>query len=271
MASLGYDADFFGIPVAPPTTPGGVSDPEPDAEPDAELEYVHFTVRMHPTRRLAWWVAWNIDGLRLFPGDSISRAGERFRADPRIPESAQTLEEAYVGNDLDRGHVARRSDLLWGTLPEALQANSDSFFFPNIIPQLQNFNQSGRGGPWGLLENAVLAQEGLEERRLTLFAGPVLAATDPPYRGIVQLPREHWKTVVYRIDGQLRFKCFVLSQDLDEVSRTYLDEFDTYLVSLDFLEERTGLTFPSLREHVVPEADRQRSPVMVSDVDQVDW
>ena len=42
----------------------------------ALLDYQHFTVQMHPTRRLAWWVAWNIDGLRLFPSDSISRSSE---------------------------------------------------------------------------------------------------------------------------------------------------------------------------------------------------
>ena len=68
------------------------------------------------------------------------------------------------------------------------QANSDSFHFTNITPQMAGFNQSGRGGTWGLLENAVLALEGLEDRRLTLFAGPVLDPADPPYRGIVQLP-----------------------------------------------------------------------------------
>ena len=106
---------------------------------------------------------------------------------------------------------------MWGTLAEAQSANSDSFFFTNITPQHEDFNQSGRGGTWGLLENAVLAQEGLEDRRLTLFAGPVLADDDPLYRDIVQLPREHWKVVVYRMDGQLRFKCFVLTQDLDRL------------------------------------------------------
>ncbi len=85
---------------------------------------------MHPTRRLAWWVAWNVNGLTLFPSDSISRSGERFKLDPRLPAAAQTGEEVYADNDLDRGHLARRSDLLWGaTLAEALAANSDSFYF----------------------------------------------------------------------------------------------------------------------------------------------
>ena len=264
MADLGYDADFLDAALSPPQPGGG------------ELDYTHFTVRMHPTRRLAWWVAWNIDGLRLFPSDSISRSGQSFRPDPRIPETVQTLNDAYDGNALDRGHIARRSDLLWGTLTEARTANSDSFFFTNITPQHEDFNQSGRGGSWGLLENAVLAQDGLEDRRLTLFAGPVLAKDDPPYRGIVQLPREHWKVVVYRMDGQLSFRCFVLSQDLDRlegrVVPNFLDELDTYLVPLDLLEDRTGLTFTSLRDNVSSTERRpQVGPVLVSDAEQVVW
>ena len=79
MADLGYDDDFLGTTLAPPLVPDG------DGGHRLELAYTHFTLRMHPTRRLAAWVAWNIDGLTLFPSDSISRSGERFTLDPRLP------------------------------------------------------------------------------------------------------------------------------------------------------------------------------------------
>ncbi len=271
MAALGYDPRFLDTDLAPPQAPA----PGPGEDPAlvSPLDYAHFTVRMHPERRLAWWVAWNIDGLRLFPSDSISRSGQRFRLDPRIPADSQTGEEVYADNDLDRGHVARRSDLLWGALDEAKQANSDSFHFTNITPQHQDFNQSGRGGVWGLLENAVLALEGLEDRRLTLFGGPVLDPDDPPYRG-VQLPVEHWKVVVYRLDGQLRAKAFVLTQDLDGLEGAvpdFLDDFDTWLVPLEALEERTGLGFAGLRDAVEPDELRPAGPVLVTDAEQVAW
>jgi endonuclease G len=111
------------------------------------------------------------------------------------------------------------------------------------------------------------------DRRLSLFAGPVLAPDDPPYRG-VQLPVEHWKVVVYRLDGLLRAKAFVLTQDLDGLGdgvRDFLDDFDTWLVPLDLVEERTGLTFPSLRAAVEPDELRAVGPVVVTDVEQVDW
>src|SRR5687768_1704947 len=75
MAELGYDSDFLDTTLAPPE-PG--QEPGGGAGEGALLDYQHFTVQMHATRRLAWWVAWNIDGLRLFPSDSISRPGEDF-------------------------------------------------------------------------------------------------------------------------------------------------------------------------------------------------
>jgi endonuclease G len=119
----------------------------------------------------------------------------------------------------------------------------------------------------------VLELEGLEDRRLTLFGGPVLAPDDPPYRG-VQLPVEHWKVVVYRLDGQLRAKAFVLTQDLDGLERAvpdFLDDFDTWLVPLELLEERTGLGFAGLQGAVEPDELRPAAPVLVTDAEQVAW
>ena len=273
MGAIGYDANFLDLVIAPPQATE-VLDESTNDEPLAPLDYTHFTLRMHPTRRLAWWVAWNVDGLRLFPSESISRSGQSFRLDPRIDAEAQTGEQAYADNDLDRGHVARRSDLLWGTFDEAQQANSDSFFFTNITPQMADFNQSGRGGVWGLLENAVLALDGLEDRRLSIFGGPVLNPDDPAYRGIVQLPIEHWKIVIYRLDGQLQYRGFVLTQDLDglqEAVPKFLDAFDTYLVPLDILEKRTALTFSSLRALDVSAEFQTRDPQLVLDARDVNW
>ncbi len=236
---MGYDPEFLDAAVPAPETAGG----------DVLLDYTHFSLSLDPARRLAAWVAWNVDGDRLHPGDAIPRAGVRFRADPRVPREHQTLDPVYADNRLDRGHVARRADLLWGPLDEALRANSDSFFFPNITPQMDDFNQERLGGSWGMLEAAILSEEGLRPRRLTLFGGPVLAEDDPPYRDLVRIPREHWKVVVYRLEGVLRFRCFLLTQQIDPDLRRavgFLDEFDTYAVPLEQLMARTGLAFPGL-------------------------
>ncbi|SFS18149.1 DNA/RNA endonuclease G, NUC1 [Agrococcus baldri] len=258
-AALGYDAAFLGEPVAAPA-------PAADAAAPV-LPYVHFSVTMHLQRRLAWSVAWNVDGLRLQPG--IARSS-RFFLDDRLTDEQQTGEAVYRDNDLDRGHIARRADLLWGTVEEAKQANRDSFTFTNISPQLAGFNQSSRGGIWGELENGVLELDELVDRRISVFAGPVLADDDPWYRDLVQVPRDHWKVVVYKVADALRSKAFLLTQDLDGLRTAYLDAFRTYELSLAELAERTGLSFDGLPGADQPDT-RQCPPREIIGLDDLRW
>ena len=260
--ATGYDERFLGIPVPAPR-------PLDDADAPV-LDSTHFSVTMSRERRLAWSVAWSIDGLRLFPDIPRER---RFFPDDRLPLDEQTTEAVYADNDLDRGHLARRADLLWGTLEEARAANRDSFCFTNITPQTADFNQAGRGGAWGELEHAVLDLDRLHERRVVVFAGPVLQADDPWYRDLVQLPREHWKVVVYRLGDAIRARAFLLAQDLADVQPAYLDGVQTYEVALDDLAARTRLDLSG-----IPLGERSRdraavpsTPHLVTSVDDVDW
>ncbi len=264
-----YDEQFLGTPVAVPVITGEAADDVLDVDDTTQWDYTHFSLAMSASRRLARWVAWNIDGLTLFPGDSIPRADD-FRLDPRLPDEAQTGEDVYAGNDLDRGHLARRSDLLWGTLDEARVANEDSFFFTNIAPQMNDFNQSGLDGVWGLLENAVLEEAGLQRRRLTLFGGPVLTEADVVYRDVL-IPGAFWKVVVYVLDGTFSARCFVLAQEVDPLRLAgSLDDFATYEVSLTDLEELVSLRFDALHEASVA-VPTDVPPRRIDDLRDVDW
>lgn len=243
----GYDSDFLGEPL-PGATP--VVDDAVRVGPDDRpwLDYEHFSVMLSRGRRLARQVAWNIDVETLRDGDTVSRSGMRFRADPRIPADAQVLEDVYARNRLDRGHLARRADLLWGTDEQAARANRESFYFPNITPQMDSFNQSGKEGDWGLLENSLT--DYLRETplpRATVFGGPELADDDPRYRG-VQVPLSFWKVLAYRAggapDGQLRARAFRVTQSLDGLEPITFDEhYVIHGLSLADLQERTGLRF----------------------------
>jgi endonuclease G len=264
-----FDPEFLGVTVDPPVAVGDVVADVLDVDGTTQWDYTHFSLAMSASRRLARWVAWNIDGLTLFPGDSIPRADD-FRLDPRLPESAQTGEEVYAGNDLDRGHLARRSDLLWGSLEEAQIANADSFFFTNIAPQMNDFNQSGLDGVWGLLEDAVLEAAGLERRRLTLFGGPVLTDDDVVHRDVL-VPGAYWKVIAYVLDGTLSARCFLLAQDVDPLRLSVtLDDFSTFEVSLGDLEALLSLTFRSLHAPAVA-VTTDAPPRRITTVRQVDW
>lgn len=250
ITGTGYDRDFLHLSVAPPTGVDGDGDLLELAGGGTELTYTHFSVALHRARRLARWVAWNIDGTTRWDGDDIPRRGLQFRLDPRIPAGAQVGDELYRDNPLDRGHLARRADLLWGPRVEAEAANRDSFYFPNITPQMDTFNQSGKDGVWGRLENALLASTGVG--RVSVFAGPVFADDDPVYRDVA-IPLSFYKVLVYRVglwqdeqapSGALQARAFLLTQTLSGLrTASPLDEFVTDELTLTALTERTGLRF----------------------------
>ena len=166
------------------------------------------------------------------------------------PNCSKAGNELYSNNRLDRGHVARRVDLNWGSIAEAKKANKDSFFFTNITPQHQNFNQSSRGGLWGELENAILDDVNVEDLRISVMAGPIFSDDDPTHRD-VQIPREHWKLVAYRdidSDDVFKVKAFVLTQRdlIRDLETLELEPFRLFQVSLENLHSRTGLDFGEL-------------------------
>jgi endonuclease G len=176
----GYDADFLGVP-APLPVPHQVV---------RELAYTHFTVLLDPVRRLAATTGVTIDGAAL---QDLERVDD-WHLDARVPPEEQTGEQVYAGNDLDRGHLVRRSDPVWGPLAVAQTANEQTFTYPNAAPQAAQFNQSRL--LWAGLEDYVLEHARTWRQRLCVFTGPVLAADDPPYRG-VQIPRRFFKIAAW--------------------------------------------------------------------------
>ena len=237
---VGYDTDFLGDPVDVPALGAQIQeDVAPTVDGGTVVAHTHYSLQMSRSRRFAFWVAWNIDGGAL---KALSRTGIRFVKDPQVAEDLQVGDELYTDNGLDRGHLARRADLLWGSVPVATQANRDSFFFTNITPQMEDFNQSKRDGLWGRLEDAIFADVEVDDLKVSVFGGPVFQDDDRVYRG-VPLPREYWKVLAFRESGQLKARAFLLTQNLDRLEVLDLDEFRVFQVSVPELEERTGLQF----------------------------
>jgi endonuclease G, mitochondrial len=266
----GYDPDFLGISIPAPV-PGATTleDVAPTVDGDTVVEHVHFSLQMSASRRFALWVGWNIDGGSL---KALSRKGMTFVKDPQVAADLQVGDELYAGNDLDRGHIARRADLVWGSLPVAERANRDSFCFTNIAPQMDDFNQSARDGVWGKLEDAVFADVDVEDLKVSVFGGPVFAADDRVYRG-VRLPREYWKVLAFREAGAVKARAFLLTQALDQLEALELDEFRVFQVTISELETRCGLQFPDeLREaHPLPLADQTGERKPLATLADIQW
>ena len=244
----GYDEDFLSERVSPPKLTAGIKKDALRINDSHLIPYMHFSVCLSKSRRFPRFVAWNIDGKNL---RKLKRSNN-FRIDTRIQAKFQAGNEIYEGNKLDRGHVARRADLGWGSLEEAKLAESDSFFYTNITPQHERYNQSKRAGLWGRLEDAIYEDVEVENLRISLAGGPILQDDDLEYRAI-QIPREFWKVISFKdaADGKFKVKAYILSQNnlLDDIEVLELDPFKLYEVSLDELENRTDLDFSALKPH----------------------
>lgn len=241
----GFSRSFLTVPVDTPALSAANTTKALLLNGSPEIPYTHFSLAMNASRRLAFWVAWNIDGATR---RSLSRKGIRFVLDPRLPTSCQVGEDLYAGNRLDRGHIARRADVLWGDPAEASSANVDSFCFTNITPQMDDFNQSGKAGLWGRLEDAVFEDVVVDGLKVSVFGGPVFRDDDRLFRG-VGIPREFWKVITFVEDGVLKAKGFLLTQSLDELRALNLGEFKVFQVGLGEIETRCGISFGDNLKH----------------------
>ncbi|RBL98882.1 DNA/RNA non-specific endonuclease [Glutamicibacter soli] len=240
--SAGFNPHFLTTIIGLPTPNAELADDLVQLDGSPVIDYTHFSLALSRSRKFARWVGWNIDGAQM---QLLPRTGINFSKDRRIPAEDQAGDDLYTENRLDRGHLARRADLTWGPNAEAQQANRDSFYFTNITPQMEDFNQSRQAGIWGRLENALYEDVELDDLRCSVFAGPVLRDEDQPYRGY-QLPAEYWKIILFEQAGRFTARAFLLTQNLDRLQVLMaLDEFRVYQITVSEVEERTGLVFPT--------------------------
>ena len=203
------------------------------------LDYTHFSIVMCRSRCLAYFTAVNIDGSQA---KNIKRSGDCWNFDPRIPQNAQYGNDLYAKNDLDRGHLVRRLDPVWGD--KAAQANDDTFCFTNSSPQHKNLNQK----IWLDLETYIMQNAKNYNLKVSVFTGPVFRSDDMLYRGKFKIPAEFWKVaVMIKDDGKMSATAYLQTQKnmIENLEFAY-GEYKTYQVPVARIEEITGLDFGEL-------------------------
>ena len=246
LDQTGYATEFltdFSVPLPTPTGPLANDVLEVPQAAGNRLDYLHYSVVMSKSRRIAMFVGVNIDGQN---SKSIERKNpDVWFLDGRIPLESQIGEALYEGNLLDRGHLVRREDPNWGTEAEAKTANDETFHFTNCAPQMGAFNQR----TWLGLEDYILQNARAWQERVTVFTGPVFAEGDLVYRDI-RIPRAYWKFVAFLSDEMKpSATAYIVRQDKELIAlEAAFGAYKTYQRSVRSIERLTGLSFGNLAD-----------------------
>jgi endonuclease G len=262
-SSQGYDPGFLGaglrVPL-PKTDPGFRGRLATNSETGkTQFDYTHFSLAMVVERRLAAWTAVNIDGGSVTSSD----AEPGWRRDPRLAASEQTLAQVYgkvpgKGIQIDRGHLVRRLDPVWGPQAVADRAAADTFHYTNAAPQEHVYNSE----TWGNLEDFVLARADQRDHKVSVMTGPVLRPDDDFYGhglqgGPWQIPWSFWKIAVFkRPDGKPSVTGFIVEQRPTITPLFESTRYNPYTVEqarvfqrpITVIEDLTGLDFGKLRK-----------------------
>jgi endonuclease G len=241
----GFSATFIpGLRVPLPRNVGRhKGDEAPVAGGGHVLRYTHFSTVVAKSRRIPLYTACNIDGKAAV---KIKRTGkDAWFHDGRLDLEHQIGESLYEDNILDRGHLVRREDPVWGAAAMARLANDDTFHFTNCAPQAGAMNQR----TWLGLEDYILGNARVHDMKLSVFTGPVFRDDDTPYRG-VRIPREFWKVVVIRTPARPSATAYMVSQakELQDLEFAF-GRYKTYQVAIKEVERLTGLDFGTLARY----------------------
>jgi endonuclease G, mitochondrial len=207
-----------------------------------ELKYQHFSVQMSIERRMPLLTAVNIDGANSKKVPRIST----WSFDGRLDKTHQWGDELYAGNALDRGHMVRREDPVWGGIGEAKVANADTFHFTNSCPQMAGVNQK----TWVGLENYILSHTREDNMRVNVFTGPVFTDEDLEYRGAL-VPLSFWKVVaIVKDDGTPSATAYQVKQEkeLSDLEFVFAG-YKTFQISIREVIELTGIDFSELAQY----------------------
>jgi endonuclease G, mitochondrial len=173
-------------------------------------------------------------GMHIIKGDDTSVSVGRddcFRPDWRIPEQFRADLSDYKGSGYDRGHVIPSADRLASRVE-----NSETFLLTNMAPQSPEMNRQS----WRILEQEIrkiARRQNVVE--VYSIGGPVFDISKP-FKKIgddVVVPHAYFKTVLVESNsGKFEFYSFLLPND-----DSPKEDLNNYLVSLKYLEFRTGL------------------------------
>jgi endonuclease G len=153
---------------------------------------------------------------------------EDFNVDART--MARIDSAIYNRSGYDRGHLAPNYAI---ATHFGKQAQEETFLMSNVVPQKHSLN----AGLWKSLEQKIATNYPARFGEVWVIAGPVFGPKPEKLRRRVTVPEACFMIVVDESDGRVRVEAFLFPQDANG------PELARYLVTVDEIEQRTGLDF----------------------------
>lgn len=206
---------------------------------DHTVSYLHKTIsnycmEYNLSKRHARWVAFKAYDVTSFK--NISRT-DAWADDPAVPEEYRTQRTDYGQSGYDRGHLVASADRLY-----CREANEQTFYYSNMSPQLAGFNQK----IWQKLEENVqewMGDSGLRDTLYVVKGGTIADDQIIGYAGVesnVAVPKYYYMAVLALKNNRYKSIAFWLEHK-DTYTAPY--QLSEYAVSVDDLEEKTGIDF----------------------------
>lgn len=188
---------------------------------------VNFSVEYDVIYHHPIWVCYSADE---YTSQRHTGRSDAWSWDPFVPSQYEVTRSDFKG--YDRGHIVASADRLYSE-----EANQQTFYYTNMSPQRRNLNT----GVWLQLEQLV--QGWARNSRLrdnlyvvkggTLREGETIGVTV----GGITVPRYYWMAIL----AQRRDHYQAIAFWVDHTNPAQVDRPRTIAISIDQLEERTGL------------------------------
>ena len=211
------------------------------------VQILNYALEWDNTKRHANWVAFTFD--TTTSADNVKRT-DAWSVDPKLPAEMQVQESDHKNDGFDKGHLCASEDRVY-----LKEANEQTFYYSNMSPQLNDFN----GGFWGKLEarstadgvydKVYVTKGGTLNKLLKNFKGttvnggtPTTDANGFTIHGLA-CPEYYFMAVLSQKDDVFHAIAFLVPHKEGMTRNPSSDELKEYVVSVDKLEEETGIDF----------------------------
>ena len=198
---------------------------------------VNFMVEWDCLKKSQRWTCYTLNSTNSKKNVSRYESdSNQYPQDPDIPSVSRFAEDPYWRSGYDHGHICPSYDRL-----SSSEANYQTFYLSNMQPQFNKFN----AGLWLKMENIVSRTWNLNSFRDTLYVCKGGTIDDPELilstteKGLI-VPKYFYMAVLCKNTQGYKAIAFWVQHLREDRSN---DKLIDYVISIDELENRTGIDF----------------------------